>query len=395
MKKVLFAWELGDGLGHVSRLLPIANILRDNGVECAFVVRNLIVTHSMIAREGYKVFQAPFVTPYAPPDVRDKVIASIGDVLATVGYIEPDKLTALTDGWAAIFDSFDPDLVIADYSPTAGLAAFGERPVVPVGDWFTLPPGNWSEFRTFKDAPNRVAPERLLETVQQVQRRRGKALPDRVPALMHGARNFVVTIPELDPYQNDREDTETSPLRPLPAPASQEPEQDYFAYLSNGYAGTQKALETLAQSNWSGDIYLRDANDEVRNRWRDRGLTIHNAPRPIEQAVAKSRVVIHHGGIGTLEQVLAIGRPQCIVPRHFEQLKNGEYLGKLGAATVMKSGNRFQPEHFAQAVTATLSQERFAENARIAAVDLERRGPFNLYARITDYVLSTLSARRR
>lgn len=393
MKKVLFAWELGDGLGHVSRLLPIANILRDNGVECAFVVRNLIVTHSMIVREGYKVFQAPLVTPYAPPEVRDKVIASIGDVLATVGYVEPDKLTALTDGWAAIIDSFDPDLLITDYSPTAGLAAFGERPVVPIGDWFTLPPGNWSEFRTFKDAPNRVDPERLQETVQEVQRRRGKALPDRVPALMHGARNFVVTIPELDPYKNYREDTETSPLRPLPVPASQEPEQDYFAYLSHGYAGTQKALEALAQSNWTGDLYLRDANDEIRNRWRDRGLTIHNTPRPIEQAVASARVVIHHGGIGTLEQVLAIGRAQCIVPRHFEQQKNGEYLGKIGSATVMKSGNKFQPEHFAQAVTATLSQERFSKNARSAAMDLEHRGPFNLLARITDYVLSTLNAR--
>ncbi|MEO9901147.1 nucleotide disphospho-sugar-binding domain-containing protein [Nisaea sp.] len=393
MKKVLFAWELGDGLGHVSRLLPIANALRVRGVECAFAVRNLVVTHSMIVREGHRVFQAPFVTPYAPPDVRGKVIASIGDVLATVGYIEPDKLTALTDGWAAIIDSFDPDLVIADYSPTAGLAAFGERPVVPIGDWFTLPPGNWSEFRTFKDAPNRVDPERLLETVHEVQRRRGKALPDRVPALMHGARNFVVTVPELDPYQKHRVDTETSPLQPLPAAASRQPEQDYFAYLSNGYAGTPKALEALARSNWSGEIYLRDANDEIRSRWRDRGLTIHNAPRPIEQAVERARVVIHHGGIGTLEQVMAIGRPQCIVPRHFEQQKNSEYLGKTGAATAMKSGNRFQPEHIAQAITATLTEERFAENARIAAADLERRGPFNLYTRITDYVLAVLNAR--
>lgn len=393
MKKVLFAWELGDGLGHVSRLLPIANILRDNGVECAFVVRNLIVTHSMIAGEGYRVFQAPFVTPYAPPEVRQKVIASIGDVLATVGYIEPDKLTALTDGWAAIIDSFDPDLVIADYSPTAGLAAFGERPVVPVGDWFTLPPGNWPEFRTFKDAPNRVDPERLLETVQEVQRRRGKALPDRVPALMHGARNFVVTIPELDPYRSFRENTESSPLRPLSAPTTQEPVQDYFAYLSDGYAGTQKVLEVLANSSWTGDLYLRDANNEARGKWRERGLTVHDAPQPIEQAVANARVVIQHGGIGTLEQVLAIGRPQCIVPRHFEQQKNGEYLGKLGVATVMKSGNKFQPEHVAQAFAATLTQERFAENARSAALDLERRGPFNLLARIADYVLSVLNAR--
>lgn len=393
MKRVLFAWELGDGLGHVSRLLPIANILRDNGVECAFAVRNLIVTHSMIAREGFRVFQTPLVAPYAPPEIRDKAIASIGDVLATVGYVEPDKLTALTDGWAAIIESFDPDLVIADYSPTAGLAAFGERPVVSIGDWFTLPPGNWSEFRTFKDAPNRVDPDRLLETVQEVQRRRGRSVPDRVPALMHGVRNFVVTIPELDPYQKFRENTETSPLRPLPEPAAREPEQDYFAYLSCGYAGTQKVLTALAGANWSGDVYLRDANDEIRREWRDRGLTIHSTPRPIEEAVARARVVIHHGGIGTLEQVLAIGRPQCIVPRHFEQQKNGEYVGSLGAATVMRTSSRFQPEHFAQAFTAALTHERFAKSARGVAADLKRRGPFNLLARITDYVLSTLNAR--
>jgi len=391
VKRVLFAWELGDGFGHVNRLLPIARVLKENGVTCAFAVRNLTVTHPVIARDGFRVFQSPRVTPYVSPEVEGKPIASIGDVLATVGYIDPDILTALTDGWAAIIDSFAPDLIVSDYSPTAGLAAFGERPIVPIGDWFTLPPGNWSEFRTFKDHPNRIEPAKLLQTVQEVQRRRGKPLPDRVPALMHGARNFVVTIPELDPYHAFRENTSSSPLNPLPEPAAAEPSQDYFGYLSYSYPGTQKVLSALAGKDWKGEIFLRDAKDDIRETWRARGLTIHASPQPIEEAVARSRAVIHHGGIGTLEQVLAMGRPQCIVPRHFEQLKNGEFAGKLGAATVLRTANRFTEDHAGQAMSAVLTNPRFTENARRAAESLAQRGPFNLLAEITDYILSTLA----
>ncbi|UUX48399.1 hypothetical protein NUH88_13350 [Nisaea acidiphila] len=391
MKRVLLAWELGDGLGHVSRLLPIASALKEHGVECAFAVRNLIVTHPLIARAGFPVFHAPWVQPYAPPAVRDKPISSIGDVLATVGYSEPDKLMALADGWAAILDTFEPDLVITDYSPTAALAAFGERPFVAIGDWFTLPPGNWTEFRTFKQSPNRVDPSELMDTVREVQKRRGKPVPDRLPALMQGVRNFVVTIPELDPYHEFRENTETSPLRPLPAALSVEPTQDYFVYLSNSYPGTAKVLEVLATKPWTGEIFLRDASDAVRAHWRERGLTVHETPQPMDQVVGRSRIIVHHGGLGTLEQVLAMGRPQFIVPRHFEQMRNGTFAGKRGVATLVRSGNNFQTEHVEKAMGVVFDDPGFAERAREVASELERRGPFNLLARITDYILSTLN----
>jgi hypothetical protein len=391
LKRVLLAWELGDGLGHVSRLLPIARALKAQGVDCAFAVRNLIVTHPLIARDGFRVFHAPWVHPYAAPDVKDKPIASIGDVLSTVGYIEPAKLLALTDGWAAIVDSFNPDLLITDYAPTAALAVYGERPVVTIGDWFTLPPGNWSEFRTFKESPNRIDPGQLLQTVREVQSRRGKPLPERLPELVQGRRNFVVTIPELDPYRDFRENTEAAPLQPLPAPLTMPPIQDYFGYLSYSYPGTARVLEALAEESWSGEIYLRDANTEVRKSWRDRGLVVHDHPQPMENMVGRSRVVIHHGGLGTLEQVMAMGRPQCIVPRHFEQHRNGYFAVKRGIATMLRTGSKFQKEHAAAAIKALLTDISFDEKARGVAYDLEQRGPFNLLARITDFVLSTLN----
>tara|TARA_E500000318_G_C3557694_1_gene211898 strand:- start:45 stop:1226 length:1182 start_codon:yes stop_codon:yes gene_type:complete len=393
VKRVLFAWELGDGLGHVSRLLPIARALAKNGVDCAFAVRNLMVTHPVIARDGFPVFHAPWVEPYAPQNVRQQPISSIGDVLATVGYIEPEKLMSLVECWSTIIDAYDPDIVVTDYSPTAALAVYGERPFVCIGDWFTMPPGVWSEFRTFKESPNRVDPARLLATVQEVQSRRSKPVPDRVPALMQGLRNFVLTLPELDPYAEFRENTEISPLNPLPKPLSTEPEQDYFGYLSATYAGTGKVLEALSASSWKGEIYLRDANEAVREQWRGRGLTIHTQPQSMADMVGRSRLVIHHGGLGTLEQVLAMGRPQCIVPRHFEQLKNGLFAGKKGLSTGLQSGNRFQPEHVHHAINAILTQPAFEQRAKAFAANLDARGPFNLLARITDFILSTLNGR--
>lgn len=390
MKTVLFAWELGDGLGHVSRLLPIAKALRAEGVRCVFAVRNLVNCHPLVAREGFPVFAAPIVAPYEAPDLHGKPIASMGDVLATVGYSEPAKLAALVAAWEAIIDSVAADLIVADYSPTAALAAFGRTPVVHIGDWFTLPPGIWSEFRPFKEHPNRVDPGVLARTVAEVQRQRGRPAPDHVPQLVQGIRNFVLTLPELDPYQDYRKDTETGPLEPLPSPADQMPSQDYFAYLSNSYPGTQKVLTALADAQWRGEIYLRDAAEAVRAAWREKGLTVHDRPCDMLEMTAKSRVVIHHGGLGTLEQVLARGRPQLVIARHFEQQKNGMFVGKLGAGAVIRSGNRFQEDHIRQAMALLLENPNFAGNARRLAAQIAARGPFNLLARIKHYVLSTL-----
>jgi UDP:flavonoid glycosyltransferase YjiC (YdhE family) len=55
------------------------------------------------------------------------------------------------------------------------------------------------------------------------------------------------------------------------------------------------------------------------------------------QMAAMSRMVIHHGGVGTCETLLGLGRPQFIFPRHVEQRLNAKILVASGIADSIPS----------------------------------------------------------
>ena len=46
---VLVAWELGGGMGHVARLLPVARELAAQGHRAIFVVKNLVEPAPLLA----------------------------------------------------------------------------------------------------------------------------------------------------------------------------------------------------------------------------------------------------------------------------------------------------------------------------------------------------------
>src|SRR5262249_8381472 len=50
----------------------------------------------------------------------------------------------------------------------------------------------------------------------------------------------------------------------------------------------------------------------------------------LAEVADRSSIMVHHGGIGTIEACLALGRPQVLVPRHLEQSLNCATLSVLG-----------------------------------------------------------------
>jgi len=56
---------------------------------------------------------------------------------------------------------------------------------------------------------------------------------------------------------------------------------------------------------------------------------------PLSRILAKARLLVHHGGIGTAARALAAGVPQVIIPQRFDQPDNGARLERLGVARVL------------------------------------------------------------
>ncbi|HYH21338.1 MAG TPA: nucleotide disphospho-sugar-binding domain-containing protein [Azospirillum sp.] len=388
MARVLLAWELGDGFGHVTRLLPVARRLREAGHDCVFAVRSLENSHVVLAPEGFTFVQAPFAIPAVERGQEKAPMSTFGDILATVGFADVHRLLPMVTAWQGLIDVVDPALIVTDYAPGVCVAAYGVRPVVNIGDGFVLPPPELDRFPPFRDAPPRIDEAKILATLQEVQRRRGRPVPPTAPSILAGSGVFVITLPELDFYGKHRQQPAIGTLTQLPPPLEEEPEEDYFGYLSLSYPHTVKVLDGLAQSGRTGRIYLRDAAPQDIRAWRERGLAILDRPQPMREAVGRARVIVHHGGVGTVETVLALGRPQLVVPRHQEQRGNANALGSMRVAVSMRSGGQFEPSHVIQALTHLVETEHFRHNAGVIARRLAERSPSRVLDAITAHCLS-------
>lgn len=372
MARILFAWELGEGLGHVQRLLPIAQRMRALGHDCVFAVRNIYNAHGVIARHGFPMLQSPLV------QVRrsEGQTATTGDILALAGFDRVDRLWAMLATWDAIVASVKPDLVIGDYSPGLCLAMRGgDVPVAIVGSGFTVPPESEEFPLLIEGATPITPPESLLATINEVQAKRGKAPITNLPQVFTAQARFITTLPELDRYDELRtEEARSGPLKPLPARTNARPKVDYFAYVALDWPKTATILDGLVKSRMTGSIYLREASPKRVAEYRDKGLVIHESPRDMEVELANAAMLVHHCGLGTLEIGLAMGRPQLLFPRHLEQRTNAAAAARLGVSLSTRTKPEFAVDDVVRGLTQLKQDSKFTMRAQAQAQRISQRG---------------------
>ena len=104
-----------------------------------------------------------------------------------------------------------------------------------------------------------------------------------------------------------------------------------------------------------------------------------------------SRLLLHHGGIGTLQQVMALGRPQLLVPRHPEQAGNTRMVARMRIAAGLHAGGRFQAHHVEGALRQVLNSPEIAINAAGVATRIADRGPLQALEQMTEAALTLLA----
>jgi len=202
-KKILLAWELGGGLGHVSRLVMLARHFIEQNCEVMLVVRHLSHVPSVLQDIQCLTLQAPI--SLATPQPRRESI-SFADILWECGYFSSKELFGLVAGWQSIFDLVHPDFLLADFAPTALLAArLYDFKTAWLGGGFLSPPAitPWPDFQPAKNAPLQLLRERetaVLETVNTVLQAMGGTPLKQLANLFDTNQSFLCTWPELDCY---------------------------------------------------------------------------------------------------------------------------------------------------------------------------------------------------
>src|SRR5215213_944270 len=253
MARILYCWELGEDLGHISNFLPVALALRARGHTVIAALRELGRAETVFGPHGIPLLQAPVWLQ--PPSEAPHPPQSFAEMLIHFGFADPSGLTAMLRAWRNLLALADPDLMIADHGPTALLAARScGVPSATYGAGFFLPPFTTPlpKLRPWLNIPAK----RLFGNEQAVLAGANTALAtfgapplETLADLYRGAEHFLMTYPELDQFAMRTSGEYRGVI--LSAPSGVAPEWPFgagpkvFAYLKPQFADLEKLLTLL------------------------------------------------------------------------------------------------------------------------------------------------------
>lgn len=299
-RTLLIGWELGAGRGHVERLVPVIRLYLERGWKVVAVLRDVPLGNACFAglRDRYgpgrlHVAQAPRFRNRRFPD---QPLVSLPQIYCYMGFDDLEMVAPLVRQWEVLLRHFRPDAVLSDASPALNLAVRGRLPLSVIGNGWTLPP-DCDAMPLLKPVPEGVAfPDFEANVVACASAAVGRVrAPERFCDLLRGDRNALCVIPELDPYREHRTDRYYwSPEMPAPASVDPAERRGGLVYLPADHPARASVTEACAKSNIAFKGYFGGAG-----AGRFGNLTVYDRPIDFIREVPRSKVVIHHGGLGT------------------------------------------------------------------------------------------------
>jgi UDP:flavonoid glycosyltransferase YjiC (YdhE family) len=360
-KTILFAWELGEGLGHLPPLKAIARAAQAEGAKPVFALRDPVQTRGALAEVGAQILPAPFwPTPIPPPAAS----GSYADILMGNGYGAPANLRALLAAWGEIIDLVKPDLIVCEHAPSAALSAFGRVPVAFVGNGFVVPPADGAEFPPYESGRGEAPRQRpVLTVIQEALSQLGRAAPKSITEPFRGAFRGIYAFPELDTYRHVRREKVLGPIEPVPLLAPLPVKRKLFAYSAADYSLVNDVTQALMDLGAEASAYFRGALGARAVVIKSRGVQLYETAPALSTVLPEASVVFSHGGTGFTNAAFAAGRPHVVNPRHFEARATAGALEELGAGICV---HPFDAKRFREAVARANTDTAMREAAQRA-----------------------------
>jgi hypothetical protein len=322
--RVLLTWELGLNLGHLTRLLPVAQELKRDGHIVLVAVRDIQAAATVLGAAGIAFIQAPHLPQGIPLIHR---ATGYADVLLSQGWSHKSTLWGLTQGWLNIFQLFRPDKLLLDYSPTVSLAARIARiPTLLVGNGFELPPlaDPLPPFPGFTWATPWKAEESEKVAVANANAVLGAFKADPVTALRDLVTDQVrlfATFPELDHYGERPHETYVGPLLgKFYAPKLEWPVGNgakIFVCVKPDTGQIKTILSALATIPARVVCVASGFREDQLNPFRSQNVRYALHPVDLEP-LRDADLCLSYGAEGTMMRFLLQGVPQIISPWHVE-----------------------------------------------------------------------------
>jgi UDP:flavonoid glycosyltransferase YjiC (YdhE family) len=334
--RIALAWEIGSSIGHALSCAGLARALHAKGHSIALLMRELAPLALVPEAAGYDVFQAP--GPHEAVGAGTPL--SYADILLGCGWGDARYLESLVAGWRSLLSSWKADLVIADFAPTALLAAgtLGLRRAT-YGNGFFTPP-RLSPLPPFRvDTPVdavrvAAADAQALAHANAALERLGAPALARLADAFAADEDFLCTFPELDHYGSRPVSGYWGPrLRndlgnPMDWPGG--PGKRALVYVQHNLPQIDALIDALAAGPYRVIAYIPGLDAARRSRLAGRGRVVVERPVRLDTVLPHCDLLVCHGG-EIAAGAIASGVPVLLFPSHYEQYLTARRLEQLGA----------------------------------------------------------------
>ena len=376
MAHIVFAWELGGGLGHAGSIKPLAQEARRRGHQVSLCLRDLVHTDAVLRNIDAHRFQAPVWLHQvngipSPP-------ANMAEILMSCGYLNADALRGLWIGWRSLLASLKPDFLVADYSPTAVLAARSLGiPSASTGLGFFIPPDatplpkirDWESIQ-----PGRLehAETTVLNSINTVFREAAFPPLQRLSQALMGDTPLLLSWPELDPYGREVLPPGQRWWGPSMLQAGGEipiwPKGDgakVFAYLKSGHPDHELVLKALVKLGCRTVCYLPEVAAGRPPPVVSPLIHYSAGPSDLTHTLPGCDLCICHAGSATIAQALLLGVPALLLPTQAEQFLVARRIGKIGMG--INAAERVRPLDYITLIASMLGESSYRSAARTFA----------------------------
>jgi UDP:flavonoid glycosyltransferase YjiC (YdhE family) len=352
------------------RLHGLAEALLARGHHVSVILRDLQHANLFLRLPGAVVYQAPLAPTYKAAWQP----GSYADILAVSGWGDSDRLATHLTAWINLLRAIAPDVVVADHSPSALLAArwLGLR----TANWglgFFVPPRT-SPLPVYRDWEHidvdgvHARENGILACANAAARQIGMPPLANLAQVLAVDHEFLSTWAEFDHYRS-RSNTpdylgpnfRTDQGCPVDWPAGDG--LRVLAYLKPEFPWGEQLLQALESIAANAIVAIPGADAAATStRSRPRLRIVAKAVR-LDTLLGQADLVICHAGEGTLAPTLLAGKPVLMLPMTAEQFILSQRVAELGVGTTIAAEQRC-PD-FAKIIAELGTQSRF-RNAAIA-----------------------------
>ena len=350
MSTVLFAWELGGGMGHLLPHRELLAALLKKGHTVHVASRD--VGRAGIAFEGLPCHFWPVPLTLDLPRKVYQPTVSFAQILHNVGFANVADVTLRITAWRNLFAAIRPDILLADYSPTALLAARGSQiKTIAIGSGFSIPP-NRQPIPAFTTLAHLTTAEQLTHDESRVTATINAALEkhtlpklDCLADLFHRTDAQLLTmLAELD-YYPDREPAEYCGLSPeragnrvlLPPGIGRR----IFAYLKP-FPAIQSLLNLLNQLAFPTMVACDGLSNDLRQKHTSATMLFVDADVDLTKLAPECYIAITNANATTSARFLLAGKPVLMIPLHLEQELFAHAVTRQGLGTTVRPN---EPQH--------------------------------------------------